>query len=203
MAQRLKCLPATPSWVGKIPWRRKWQPTPVFLPGESHGWRSLVGYSPWSRKESDMTERLHFHFSTFLWLKNFSPLNPWGRVHLPACISHKRPILIIVLLSITLPLTEFLLHWDTKNLSLQKSRHQVSDSNYVYLWLIHVDVWQKPTKFSKAIILQLKKGNRGKKNKDHRLESQSEFWLALSLGHMGRSKSQSEVHSFSRGRDAV
>ena len=60
------------------------------------------------------------------------------------------------------------------------------------------------TKFSKAIILQLKKGNRGKKKKkDHRLESQSEFWLALSLGHMGRSKSQSEVHSFSRGRDAV
>ena len=40
-------------WVGKIPWR---QPTPVFLPGESHGQRSLVGYSPWSRKELDMTE---------------------------------------------------------------------------------------------------------------------------------------------------
>ena len=37
-------------------WRRKWQPTPVFLPGESHGWRSLVGYSPWGHKESDMTE---------------------------------------------------------------------------------------------------------------------------------------------------
>ena len=46
----------------KIPWRRKWQPTPVFLPGESHGWRSLVGYSPWGRKESDTTEWLHFHF---------------------------------------------------------------------------------------------------------------------------------------------
>ena len=46
-------------WVGKIPWRRKWQPTPVFLPGESHGWRSLVGYSPRGRKESDMTKRLH------------------------------------------------------------------------------------------------------------------------------------------------
>ena len=44
-------------------WRRKWQPTPVFLPGESHGWRSLVGCSPWGREESDMTERLHFHFS--------------------------------------------------------------------------------------------------------------------------------------------
>ena len=36
------------------------QPTPVLLPGKSHGWRSLVGYSPWSLKESDMTERLHF-----------------------------------------------------------------------------------------------------------------------------------------------
>ena len=41
--------------VGKIPWRRKWQPTPVLLPGKSHGQRSLVDYSPWGRKESDMT----------------------------------------------------------------------------------------------------------------------------------------------------
>ena len=47
-------------WDGKIPWRRKWQLTPAFLPGESHGQRSLVGYTPWGRKESDMTERLHF-----------------------------------------------------------------------------------------------------------------------------------------------
>ena len=45
-------------WVRKIPWRRKWQPIPVFLPGESHGWSSLVGYSPWGCKESDMTERV-------------------------------------------------------------------------------------------------------------------------------------------------
>ena len=42
---------------------RQWQPTPVFLPAESHGWRSLVGYSPWGRKESDTTERLNFHFN--------------------------------------------------------------------------------------------------------------------------------------------
>ena len=46
-------------WVGKMPWRRKGQPTPVFLPGKSHAQRSLVGYSPWGCKESDMTE----HFS--------------------------------------------------------------------------------------------------------------------------------------------
>ena len=42
-------------WFGKIPWRRKWQPTPVFLPGKYHGQRSLAGYSPWGCKESDMT----------------------------------------------------------------------------------------------------------------------------------------------------
>ena len=47
-------------WVGKVPWRIKWQPTPVLLPRKSHGLRSMVGYSPWGRKESDMTERLHF-----------------------------------------------------------------------------------------------------------------------------------------------
>ena len=44
-------------------WRRKWQPTPVFLPGESQGQRSLVGCSPWGRKESNTTKRLPFHFS--------------------------------------------------------------------------------------------------------------------------------------------
>ena len=44
--------------MGKIPWRRAWQPTPVFLPRESHGQRSLVGYSPWGHKESDTTERV-------------------------------------------------------------------------------------------------------------------------------------------------
>ena len=43
-------------WVGKIPWRRAWQPTPVFLPGESHGQRRLVGYSSQGHKEFDMTE---------------------------------------------------------------------------------------------------------------------------------------------------
>src|SRR5574341_1197543 len=44
-------------------WRRQWQPTPVLLPGKSHGRRSLVGCRPWGRKESDTTERLYFHFS--------------------------------------------------------------------------------------------------------------------------------------------
>ena len=46
-------------WVGKIPWRRKWQPTPGFLPRKSCGQRSLVGCSPWGHKDSDTTEPLH------------------------------------------------------------------------------------------------------------------------------------------------
>ena len=54
--------PGFDPWVRKIPWRRKWQPTPVLLPGKFHGQRSLVGYSPWGLKESDTAERLHFLF---------------------------------------------------------------------------------------------------------------------------------------------
>ena len=56
-----------------MPWRRKWQPTLVFLPGESHGLRSLVGYSPQGSKELDRTERLHFHFHGMMIL----PFSSW------------------------------------------------------------------------------------------------------------------------------
>ena len=56
MTERLK-------HTNKSFWRRQWQPIPVLLPGKSHGWRSLVGCSPWGRQESVTTERLHFHFS--------------------------------------------------------------------------------------------------------------------------------------------
>ena len=50
-------------WVRKISWRKEWLPTPVFLPGESHGQRSLVGYSPWGSKESDTAEQLTHFFN--------------------------------------------------------------------------------------------------------------------------------------------
>ena len=64
-------------WVGKIRWRRKWQSTPVLLPGESHEQRSLVGYSPWSRKELDTTERLNL--LTYLWnIEESSRLLAWA-----------------------------------------------------------------------------------------------------------------------------
>ena len=51
------------TFLNKFKQRRQWHPTPVFLPGKSHGRRSLVGCSPWGCKKLDMTERLHFHFS--------------------------------------------------------------------------------------------------------------------------------------------
>ena len=53
-------------WVGKIPWRRAWQPTPAFLPGESHGQRSLAGYSPCGHKESGVTKCTHRHTQTYV-----------------------------------------------------------------------------------------------------------------------------------------
>ena len=53
-------IPRFHPWVGKIPWRRKWQPTPVLLPGKFLGQSSLVSYSPWNRKESDITGQFHF-----------------------------------------------------------------------------------------------------------------------------------------------
>ena len=70
VAQIVKSLPAVwetgfDPWVRKIPWRRKWQPIPVFLPGKSHGWRRLAGYSPWGCKESHTIEWLHF--LSFFW----------------------------------------------------------------------------------------------------------------------------------------
>jgi len=67
VAQMVKKLPAiqrprSDPWFRKIPWRREWQSAPVFLPGDSHGQRRLVGYSPWGHKESDTTEWLaHTH----------------------------------------------------------------------------------------------------------------------------------------------
>ena len=66
--------PRFSSWAGKIPWRRKWQPTPVLLPGKSHGWMEEPA-SPRGHKESDTTDRLHFHFhfGKILWTRKWQP----------------------------------------------------------------------------------------------------------------------------------
>ena len=59
--------------VGKIPWRRAWQFTPVFLPGESHGQRSLVGYDLWGHTESDTTEATKHSIQGACWLGSHGP----------------------------------------------------------------------------------------------------------------------------------
>ena len=61
-----------PPWVGEIPWRWKWQHTPLFLLVQSHGQRSLVGSSPWGHKELDTTERLNMHASNILKISDLS-----------------------------------------------------------------------------------------------------------------------------------
>ena len=66
-------------WVGKTPWRRAWQPTLGFLPGKSHGQRSLEGYSPWGHKESDTTEQGTLHLTQDC--LQTSPINVKSMVH--------------------------------------------------------------------------------------------------------------------------
>ena len=69
-------------WVGKMPWRRKWQPTAVFLPGNSHGQRNLTSFSPWGHKESDTTERLSTHTLTYILCDLFQKLPGALQIHL-------------------------------------------------------------------------------------------------------------------------
>ena len=85
-------------WVGTIPWRKEWQPTPVFLPGESHGQRSLAGYSPWGHKESDRTEQLFSENKTVLKTQidgsiYLEPLNQGHCLHGPK----ESPVLVSIL----------------------------------------------------------------------------------------------------------
>ena len=70
-------------WVGTIPWRREWQPTSVFLPGEFHGQKSLAGCSPWGRRESDTTEHTH---TLLLYV---SQLHSHAKEHQTWCFYHK------------------------------------------------------------------------------------------------------------------
>ena len=81
-------------WVGKIPQRRKWQPTSVFLPGKSHGQRSLVGCSPWGCKELDTTEQARTQL-VVQWLRCHAPC-AGGLVSIPghgtrSCVPQLRP----------------------------------------------------------------------------------------------------------------
>ena len=119
------------SWVWKVPWRRRWQSTPVFLPGESHGERSLAGYNPQGHKELDMTE----HAYTYIHIcKIYSQWEfaVWHRSSTGYSVTPYRG-----------------------GMTWEVGGRFRREETYMYLWLIHVHVWQKPTQHSKAIILQL------------------------------------------------
>ena len=109
-------------WVRKAPWRKECLPIPVFLPGEFHGQRSLVGYSPWGCKESDMTEQLmhHHHHTCICSPLNSPPIRPaishWAEFH----VLYSRSLLVIHLkynsVYVSIPdqtcSTWYFLHWN-------------------------------------------------------------------------------------------
>ena len=106
-------------WVRKILWRRQWQPTPVFLPGESHGQRILAGYNPWGRKESDTTERLTLLLSCTshprTYLCYYWKFIPFDHLLIPPAPSHKSDLFLWIFLD-----------------SIYKWNHRV----FVFLWFI-------------------------------------------------------------------
>ena len=126
-------------WFGNIPWRRKWQLTPVFLPGKSHGQRSLVGYSPWGHKRvgHNSVTKQQQHRNT------------------------QRILPVIVLQEITTIgqlVFCFVFYFNHENCSVLVfvERSFKKEGTHVYLWLIHVFIWQKAVKFFKAIVHQFK-----------------------------------------------
>ena len=89
-------------WVGKIPCRSAWQPTPGSLPGESHGQRSLVGYSPWGLKESDRTEATYHEQAIRTrgsCITQYFMMGLWARIT-GSCLERARPVVLHLWLSI-------------------------------------------------------------------------------------------------------
>ena len=139
-------------------WRRKWQPTLVFLSGESHGQRSLAGHGPQGCSESDMTEGTK-HMETQTQRTDWWTQRGKERVgriertawkHTHDRMQNRQQVEICCMMqgaqtrcSVTTWLGG-------------GGREDKREGIYVYLWLIHVDVWQKPTQYCKAIFLQLK-----------------------------------------------
>ena len=77
----VKNLPAMHPWVRKSPWKRVWQPTPAFLPGESHRQRSLRDYSPWGHEELNLSKKLTFSISAFFMVQLSYPHMTTGKRH--------------------------------------------------------------------------------------------------------------------------
>ena len=131
-------------WVRKIPWRREWQPTPVCLPGESHGLRSLVGYSPWGCKESDMNEHTLLYYYPY---KHPSPcvtqaLSKHARNNIPqqniatevVCTENWR-IIWRQLMSLFVPFSLLFKNTCFLQTIIQYSYFSSALSKYSFLWL--------------------------------------------------------------------
>ena len=136
--------------------RRQWHPTPVLLPGKSHGRRSLVGCSPWGHEESDTTERLHFHFSlscTGEGKATHSSVLAW-RIPgtgepggLPSMGSHR---VGHDWSDLAAAVGTYGVAWGAQLLALwwprgvrQRGEKSMTEGIYVYLWLFHVIIQQK------------------------------------------------------------
>ena len=79
-------------WVGKIPWRKKWQSIQVFLPGKFHGLRNLVGYSPQSSKKSDISEHTHTRYSQYIYGGSGLVAKLCPTLVTPWTIAHQAPL---------------------------------------------------------------------------------------------------------------
>ena len=108
-------------WVRKISWRRKWQPTPLLLPGKSHGQRNPVGYSPWGRKELVTTEQVHFSvYSCHLFLISSASLRSMPFISfLVTYLAWNVPLVSLIFLKRSLVFTILLfssisLHWSLR-----------------------------------------------------------------------------------------
>ena len=118
-------------WVGKIPWRRAWQPTPVFLPGEFHGQRNLAGYSPWGHKESDTSETTTctctgYYSYLEIFLKIFTKSRVSGRWGL--CLSWAPPQLALCfVLEVVSCIRQCVRHY-SKNFMQDSSYHSHNNS---------------------------------------------------------------------------
>ena len=121
-------------WVGKIPWRRAWQPTPVFLPGKSHGQRSPAGYSPWGCENSDTTEMTQ-HACVLSWAGLTAPGSCFW------CLNSQYNCLF--LLPFPLPLILFQQHWTNAVPSRSKHVKNPSTSGRTYMSLGMMFVAQK------------------------------------------------------------
>ena len=150
-------------WLGKIPWRRVWQPTTVFLPRESLGQRSLAGCSPWGRTKSDTTQSTQHNGDADI---ENRPMD-WSLGEEEEGGTEGETNMETYTLPYFKQIASGNLLYDSGSSNLCSVTTQrggmgwelggkfTSEGSYVYLWLTHADVWEEPAQYCKAIILQL------------------------------------------------